>query len=576
MSLGMYCNTHANTCRCYTSPESFEEMKNEAKRLVEAMETSKDRIAVMTFSSPPLGKRKAGTFSRGRANLRVLNSSGSVAKKQLIDNITSLKPGLNAGPAGRDVNAAVNAAIKTLHNMPLDTSKYGSKRSGHLFLITSRLGKGEIRGDFGGVKVHVLGVGPVFNPTSTTGCGGWCVAMASPLEPVHGLKKITSDGIDIPVDKPPGTTDVKTIINLLRMGVDVGVIEAGDLFLYPGDGCKLKGTVGETKFPMLLPGEHKSLMVKVEVGDLPGWDSDGMDIDEAERQLKATIGQLSSTILTVEAVYHHSHMGSPETTITTKGSVEVLRYVEGVWSRSTQDLDEDMPSFFSEERHQSDKALANAVLVQVLASRHTSSRDARHAVEQLRDVDSPKVLRELGYQVYLEDRFGTLTISEDPAERYSDPMMEAFERQFSLDNMALGDRIHRPGETPREFDTVGPDLLMDGNSWNEGGNMGSIGVESDSEDYDIPTRRAVQQVSRLQNRRQSPDEAKKLWIRLGSGYVEDEVGALRMPDDTIEDLDDRDVYYGTEVGVERRNSVGQETMITLRDVRETAFSPWAL
>ena len=83
----------------------------------------------------------------------------------------------------------------------MDTSKYGSKRSGHLFLITSKMDNKVIRGDFGGVMVHVLGVGPVFNPTSAIGAEGFCTAIASPLDPVHRLKKIVSDGIDIPVDK---------------------------------------------------------------------------------------------------------------------------------------------------------------------------------------------------------------------------------------------------------------------------------------------------------------------------------------------------------------------------------------
>ncbi|KAF8253921.1 hypothetical protein K440DRAFT_657063 [Wilcoxina mikolae CBS 423.85] len=561
----------------FTSPESFEQMKTEAKRLVEAMETSKDRVAVMTFKSPPVGKRKPSP--RGRPNIRVLNSTGSVAKKQLIEDISMLEPGLTTDPTGRDVPAAVYAAVKTLQKMPVDTGRYGSKRSGHLFLITSKLDNGVIHGDFKGVKVHILGVGPIFNPSSTAGGDGWCAAISSPLDPVSRLQRIVVGGIDIPVDKPSGATDVKTIINLLRMGVDVGVIEGGDLFLHPGEGCKLKGVLGDTAFPMLLPGERKSLMVKVEVGNLPGWDSDDMDIDNVERQLKATLGQLTSTVLTVETVYCHSHLSTPATTITTKAHVDVLRYVEGcVWSRSTQELNEDMPEFFTEEKLESDKTIVNSVLVQVLASRHASSRDARNAIEQLKDrVDAPAVLRELGYQVYLEDRFRNRTISESSTgEIFTEPMMEVFERRFSPEDNDMDETLRPVPDvaakpTAREFDKEGSDLLMDGTGPNEYRRLNPGHSNSEA------SATTSQRIQPRPERQQSPDEAKKLWMRLGGYDEENDLGALSMSDDDFEDVDDRDVFYGAEKNsVGRSNSVGQDTMVTYRDVRETDFSPWAL
>lgn len=573
-------SSNTNLNRSFTSPESFGQMKTEAKRLVEAMETSKDRVAVMTFKSPPVGKRRPSL--RGRTNLRVLNSTGSVSKKQLIEDISMLEPGLTADPTGRDVSAVVNAAVKTLHSMPVDTGRYSSKRSGHLFLITSKLDNSVVHGDFKGVKVHIVGVGPIFNPSSTTGGDGWCTAISSPLDHVGGLQRIIVDGIEIPVDKPSRATDVKTIINVLRMGVDVGIIEGGDLFLHPGEGCKLKGILGDTAFPMLLPGERKSLMAKVEVGDLPGWDSDDKDIDNMERQLKATLGQLTSTILTVEAVYCHSHFSTTATTITTKAHVDVLRYVEGcVWSRSTQELNEDVPAFLTDEKLQLDKEIVNSVLVQVLASRHASSRDARNAIEQLKDhVDAPAVLRELGYQVYLEDRFGNRTISESSTgELFAEPMMEGPEHRFSpIDNgmdetiRPIPDVAAKP--TSREFDVKGLDLLIDGTGSSQSGRLNSGRGHSNSEAHTASSQRIQ---SRL-DRQQSPDEAKKLWMRLGGFDEEDDLGALSMSDDDFEDVDDRDVFYGAENknSVGRSNSVGQDTMVTYRDVRETDFSPWAL
>ncbi|KAA8908230.1 hypothetical protein FN846DRAFT_681147 [Sphaerosporella brunnea] len=450
----------------YTSPESFEEMKNEAKRLVEAMDTSKDRIAVMTFPAPFAGKANATSQSRGE--IRVLNSSGSVAKRQLIDDIADLQPGLSADPSRRDVSAAVNAAIKTLHNMPSDTSKYGCKRSSHLFVITSKLHKNAIGDDPGGVKVHILGVGPIFNPTSAMGAKGWCSAVASPLDTAQKLRKIIVDGVEIPVEKPPGAVDVKSIINLLRMGIDLGVLEEGDLFFYPGEGCKLKGVLGDMAFPTLLPGERKCLMVKLEVGDLPGWDSGDMELSHAERQLAATLGELTSTLLTVEVIYRHSQFAALTTKLISKTVVEIWRYEEGcIWSRSSLDVAHAMPSFLTpEEKIQDDKARVNAVLVQVLAAHHSSARDAWRAIDQLRDhIHAPEVLRELGCQVYLEDRFAVNTITDvdPPFSAYSEPMLEAFERSFSPNHGSLGRSRTLPlPPNSRRHGLADRDLLMDG------------------------------------------------------------------------------------------------------------------
>lgn len=562
-------NSGTNVCRSYTSPECFEEMKREAKRLVETMETWRDRIAIMTFSSPSVAKRTS--TPRGYAGLRVLNSSGSVAKKRLFEDISNLQPGLSADPSRRDVATAVRAAVKALQSMPVDTSKHGLKRSGHLFLITSKLDIGDIEGDSRGVKIHVLGVGPIFNPNSAMGGEGWCAAMSSPLEMLYGprLRKVVADGIDIPVSKPPGTNDVKTIVDLLRMGVDVGSISSCDLFFYPGEGCRLKGVLGDMSFPRLLPGERKCLVVKLEVGSLPGWDCENLDSQRAERQLEATLGELSSNLLTAEATYEHSHLGTPDTKITSKRTVEIARYEEGcVWGRSKLDMNLDVSTYHQfaadEGMSLSDKARVNSVLVQVLADHHSSARAARQAVEQLRHhVDAPAVLRELGYQVYLENRFGLRRskIDENPdMEAYSIRMMECFERSLSADD---SDTVAgKPRSVLREYDAAGSDLSMDG------GGDGEVGSQSDSELYNTSPRRTQGQIQR--HRCRSPDEAKKLWIRLGSGFDDEDLGTLSPEEDEVNAL------YSPADMVGRRNNVSRQTLITLRNVKETDFSPWIL
>lgn len=562
----------------------------------------------------------------------MLNSFGSVAKKQLIEDINTLKLGPIVNPAARDVSAAVAAAVKTLQHMPVDTSRYGSKRSGHLFLVTSKLDNGAIGGDHRGVKVHAIGVGPLFNPSSNCGADGWCAAMSPPLDPVGGLQRAVADGAEVSVNKPPGAAHIRTIVSLLRMGVDVGVIQGGDLFLHPGEGCTLKGTLGDASFPVLLPGERKNLMVKIKVGDLPGWDSepdpdpDTLDIDSVERQLQATLGELASTVLTVEAVYCHSRLSTPATTITTKAQVDVMRYVEGCdWSRSTVDVgrpggggsgsDADGDA----EGSLPGMSPVNSVLMQVLASVHSSSQGACDAVEQFTEhVDASALLRELRYQVNLENRF--------PREVFTEPMVAAFERRLSfedsfrdchLDDHEDHDHSHEhdhdhdcdygdrddgddhdddydEDEADRTFRpmsinsatavatatatataatrTASHDFDTDGSDGSRGTSSQDslVRVQSDSVLYRVPSRRI----------QQSPDEATRLWKRL-EGCEEDdgELGAFGDSDEDLGDfepLHDRDMYYRAERGVSRRSSTGQDTMLTYRDVRETDFSPWAV
>jgi hypothetical protein len=70
-------------------------------------------------------------------------------------------------------------------------------------------------------------------------------------------------------------------------------------------------------------------------------------------------------------------------------------------------------------------------------------------------------------------------------------------------------------------------------------------------------------------------------MRLGTGFDDDDIDTMSIPGDYY-DAEERDAFYSAiaEVGTlrrsSRRSSHGQETLITLRDVRETDFSPWAL
>ena len=160
---------------------------------------------------------------------------------------------------------------------------------------------------------------------SDMGGTGYCTAVAAPLEIGNGLRRIVADGLEIEVKKPTSLdqgTNMKELLNLLRMGVDIGKISAGSVFLTAGEGCRIRSVFGPVTFSRLLPGDHRTVMVKVSVGDLEHWPpepvthidyDDGrstanhrFDFDELERHLEATLGELKTCILTAEVVYQHS------------------------------------------------------------------------------------------------------------------------------------------------------------------------------------------------------------------------------------------------------------------------------
>ncbi|KAI5797587.1 hypothetical protein EDC01DRAFT_727301 [Geopyxis carbonaria] len=310
-------------------------MRIHAKKLVEGMDTSTDRIAVMTFSAPPRGKRNPS--SKGRSNLKLLNSSGSVAKKQLMEDITNFDCGLQVDPRTRDVSAAVAAAIKILHQMPLDTNKYGSRRAGHLFLITSKMEDGELTGDFGGIVVHVLGVGAAFSPKNSMGGNGWCASLA-PTPSLEMLEEIPiktgSDRSESNSEKFPdkGFVEVNQILKIIRTNIDVGKLQDVKVFIQPGDGCEIKAVLGNTSLGTMFPGERRTVLVKVRVLNIKDWTgtetingNETIDFDELERQLEATLGELKTTILTVQAAYFHPLLGTSGETFTERNEVQINR-----------------------------------------------------------------------------------------------------------------------------------------------------------------------------------------------------------------------------------------------------------
>ncbi|KAL7273830.1 hypothetical protein RUND412_003296 [Rhizina undulata] len=631
----------------YTSPAGFLNMKAYARKLVEAMETSRDRVAVMTFSAPLQGKRRPR--GRGQTTLNVLNSSGSVSRRQLIENIAALTlDDSSIDPSGRDVAGSVLAAVHKLKMMPLDTSKYGAQRHAHLFLFTSKLEDGDIHllpeVLFGDVQVHVIGLGPIFWPKSNMGGSGWCIAtsllpLESPKSKIPGVSgRRTTD-----VASAQDASSMDTLIKLMRLGIHLGELRDVHINLDVGEGCFLKAIIGDTVFARLLPGERRNILARIEVGDLPGFNF-GFDYSEEEnfnkcvmleRQLEATLGELKSCLLRTNVSYSHSHF--PETTrLSTEKAVYISRFLEdSVWGVSGRRVSMDRKPSSSNEEY------VRKALMHMMASTHENPRQALKAVEEVvkasmfRGLDFIDVSKELKYRIGLSDMFGRRTSEEilREEENYYRLPGDLPGARRSLERRASDRRNSMTFENLSQTSRDSTDLLV---------STSVIAITRPSFDAAQPPYYAIlgesmpktpiNGISRIESssessltNEQTPDEAKLIWRELKKMQkgedTEGDTGSIRKkirtsrsshweqsPRDSIgtdvsgalgsdgmvavkmwgemrcsmSDVDEED---GPEVGRlensrrKRSGSTGEETLqslITLRDVRETDFSPWAL
>lgn len=600
-------------------------MKLQAKRLVEAMETSRDRVAVMTF---PVGSN-TGSMPSSRDGVHVLNSSGSVAKQQLMDDIALL--GQNRwgiDPAARDVRAAVLASVKKLKGMPLNTARYGTHRHAHLFLLTSKLDVGEIEllpeVFFGEIQIHILGIGALFWPRNEMGASGWCLPTRT-LGPRPIPTKTKVGKFEDDVVKSEGMT-VEDIIPLLRKAVDLGALQDLSVELRAGESCSILAVMGDLKYNKILPGEKRTLLVQVQVGDMPYPDNDEYDLDGnhegmprwviLERQLEATLGELKGRLLSVKANYRHSNFS--ETTIfSTQRDLEISRFAEdSLWRFSPtgnkvvhKERSPPLVPVVVED-------YVKNVLIQRVASMHSSPSRALRAVKEIassstsRGLNIDEVSRELVYRDKVERRFRAAwaRYGENPEEEMLIDLMDRSSDhtqtprnspQTKAEGLPLTPRLHA---LVPQVTLVNPDCRYRGSrelhNEDRAPFIAAVDSSPDTErpniDPDDEAQRIWQEI-KMRQRGVSSGSIKRRSVRskrVASFYGREQLG------DRISDREDMlsTVYSAistsreereldSEDDVERRMineqrcRSRQETLhslVTLRDVRETDFGPWAL
>ncbi|CAZ83056.1 unnamed protein product [Tuber melanosporum] len=530
----------------YTSRTSFSSMRSKAKRIVESMESARDRVAVMTFPCATPN------------SVYTLNASGSVARQQLLKDIMSLSlPQTSIPPSSRNVQEAVMAAVRKLKAMPSDGTRYSrADRSVHLFLLTSQLDDGAIdllpEVFMGQVQIHILGIGPVFWPRNEMGSSGWCVPLST-MGPRPGSK----DG-----HGEQKCVTVEEIISALRTAVDPGEAQNVVVHLRCAGYSQILEVIGDTEYPRLAPGEKRSLLIKVDPGDpinlttSHGDASNATDewsfVEQRINSIQADLGVYETPLLTVKLAYQHSNH-PPNTTLSIAKTAKVHRYNEHSHWHSSPAL---KTQLFASPENSPKQLITNEEYVyrircQKAASMYSNSDRALSEIQAIcasvrraeARVDLHDISRELSYRARMEKRFSqstTTSASDRCVERV--PTGRSGKRLSSFSSDATDEITYwRDGESFSSPFLSLPDEAP----------LVRLGLEESDADGEGEAEEGM-------------DEAQKIWRdmkvrKYGSGGWGG-IGRVR--------------FSANSNGNGNGNSGGGKSLVTLRDVRETDFGPW--
>ncbi|PWW77832.1 hypothetical protein C7212DRAFT_362443 [Tuber magnatum] len=487
-----------------------------------------------------------------------LNASGSVARQQLLDDIMSLSlPQTSIPPSSRNVKEAVIAAIRKLKAMPSDATKYPRPgRSAHLLLLTSQLDDGAIdllpEVFMGQVRIHILGIGPVFSPRNEMGSSGWCVPLST-----FGLKS-NKDGHSEKKSVP-----VEEIISTLRTAVDLGEMQNVVIHLRRAEGSRILEVIGDTEYPRLVPGEKRSLLIKIDPGSpinlTTTHDNSRNPIDEwsfVEQQInsiQADLGVYETPLLTVKVTYQHNNY-PPSTTLSIVKTATVRRYNEhSHWHSSPAP----QTQLFGSPENSPKRIVTHEEYVYRIRSQKAASMYSNpdRALSEIQAICSS--MRKAGARVDIHD------ISKELAYR------ARMEKRFSHSSSAAtsggcGEHVQtgRSGRRNLSFASDATDEVL--TYWREGELLSSPLVRPPGEVSLIRLGLEEWDAEGEGGAEEDMDEAQKIWRdmklrKYGSGGVGG-IGRVRFSADAN--------------GNGNGGSAGGKSLVTLRDVRETDFGPW--
>lgn len=270
------------------------------------------------------------------------------------------------GTVRRDIKAIILAAVEDLKE-EMKTSE--ADRTSHVFLLTSSVRTGDIPTAAEclekQIKVHIFGVGPLVTSQGRPWNGGWIINWGSPA--VNG-GIVRQGSSDIGYKTIP---DLPVILDSLRDEMRFGELTNFQVEMNPCEGCNIVDTIGDTTFDRLVPGEKRSILVKLWIspynhtsvlgslantpdktkdnatsstplllcayGECGTQDGDGgesviPEYKRLERQLAATLGDIETRALDVTITYQHEYFGA-ESLISTRKTLKIQRFDgDGNWS----------------------------------------------------------------------------------------------------------------------------------------------------------------------------------------------------------------------------------------------------
>jgi len=521
-------------------------MKSKAKRIVESMESARDRIAVMTFPCATPN------------TVYTLNASGSVARQQLLEDIMSLSlPQTSIPPSTRNVKEAVMAAIRKLKAMPSDPTRYPrADRSVHLFLLTSQLDDGAIdllpEVFMGQMQIHILGIGPLFWPRNEMGSSGWCVPLST-SGPRPNSRDSRSEQMPVTVEE---------IISTLRTGVYLGEAQNVVVHLRRAGDSRILEVIGETEYPRLVPGEKRSLLIKVDPGNPPTLTTargnardptdDWSTVEQQINSIQADLGVYETPLLTVTLTYQHSSH-PPSTTLSISRTAGVDRYNEHSRWHSSPTL---QTKLFTSPENSPKPAVTHGEYVyrirsQKAASMYSNPDRALSEIKAIRTsarraegkADLHDISRELAYRARMKKRFSQSTVTSADSG-----FIDGARRKFSFASDTTDEVLTCwRDEELRSSPFVSPDEAP----------PARLGLEESDADGEGEAEEGM-------------DEARKIWRdmkvrKYGSGGG-GSIGRVRFS---------TDVNRSSGAGDGETGSSGRsKSLVRLRDVRETDFGPW--
>lgn len=443
--------------------------------------------------------------------------------------------------AGSSLENFVEAALKAF------TTQTFVARNKHLILLTSDfeclcvdtvLRKANLED----AQLHIIGISQCYWPQAQdifkkSQYGGWCFPFVSTEVTVP----------DVPFQM--AMQNMSSFINNLRSRTSVGYLECINIQILPAHNVSIGAILGQQAFERIHAGEKKTLLLRLDVGPEPKLTSDHAtspisQLEFIESDLSASLGELDGTLFDVVIKYNHV-LFPPETKLSTSLALNIKRFdANSVWCP----FHNTNPFYGGWCKSSISSDYIRKALIQKIVSEHEDPKMALEAVQTIaystthQNLDYCNTIRELRYQI----RF---------LSKKSERSNLEYNKSQSLEKESAGkeNTMNRKGyilEGPSNL-TYNTKLSLEGIESNTTPRVLRVAADSSINDSNNILYQSV--LPDMIPRVRTADTATRLWQAM---------------DRTEQDFE--------EIMVNRRSFSLPHDQATLRNIRETEFSPWVV